>query len=158
MAYGIVRDHGEASLDDKKKLATDFFADTKITLDWPDSHTDSLGISISLKMSRLIFNLLVVASGALVRGGTVAVRISQDEANAKHISIIASGSNLKWDSEMDKVFAGNLTVSELSPKNVQAYLTKRFAEELEATLTCRIENDKLVMQVTQSSGTQTTTD
>src|ERR1700722_10587188 len=35
MAYGKVRDHGEANLAEKQKLATDFFTDSKITLDWP---------------------------------------------------------------------------------------------------------------------------
>src|SRR5262249_54790037 len=49
-AYGKVKEQGEASLADKQKLALDFFAGSKITLDWPDSHTDSSGVSISQKM------------------------------------------------------------------------------------------------------------
>src|SRR5262249_32646848 len=50
-AYGKVKDHGEANLADKQKLAIDFFTGSKITLDWPDNHTDSAGVSISLKMA-----------------------------------------------------------------------------------------------------------
>ncbi len=83
MAYGVMRDHGEASLSDKQKLVVDFFAGSKITLDWPDSHADAAGVSISLKMSRLIFNLIIVASGALIRGGTISIRIGQDEQGRK---------------------------------------------------------------------------
>jgi histidine phosphotransferase ChpT len=154
MTYGVVRDHGEASLDDKKKLAADFFADTKITLDWPDSHADSAGISVSLKMSRLIFNLLIIASGALIRGGTVSVRITQSEAEGKNILITASGINLKWDAEMEKAVSGNLPVNELNPKNVQAYLTKRFCDELNAKLSCTLESDKFVIHVKQPLGNQ----
>ena len=77
-AYGSVKDRGEANLTEKQKLAQDFFADGKITLDWPDDHTDSAGVSISLKMARLIYNLLMVAAASLIRGGTIAVRIGQE--------------------------------------------------------------------------------
>ena len=151
MTYGVVRDHGEASLTEKKKLASDFFADTKVALDWPDSHTDALGISISLKMSRLIFNLLVVASGALIRGGTISVRITQDDAGGKVIAVTANGPNLKWDLEMGKALAGEVTVAELTPKNVQAYLTRRFVEELGANLTVSEAGDTLSMKVIRSA-------
>ena len=103
-------------------------------------------------MSRLIFNLLVVASGALIRGGTVSVRISQDSSNNKIISIVADGANMRWDPEMEKVFSGKLAVSELTPKNVQAYLTKSFATELGAVLTWKVDNDKLSIQLIQATG------
>src|ERR1700689_1242849 len=103
MAYGKVRDHGEASLAEKQKLATDFFADTKIILDWPDNHTDAVGVSISLKMSRLIFNLLIVASSTLIRGGTISVRISQDAQEHRVVTINGNGPGLKWEEEMDTI-------------------------------------------------------
>jgi len=153
LAYGKMRDHGEANLADTKKLLTDFFSDTKTTLDWPDSHTDAAGVSISLKMSRLILNLLVVASGALIRGGSIAVRVEQDGSGQKKVLVTASGAGLKWDNEMGGVFSGKVGVAELTPKNVQAYLTKRFADEIEASLTFTSETDKLTMQVTQAAGT-----
>jgi histidine phosphotransferase ChpT len=151
MSYGKVRDHGEASLAEKQKLASDFFADSKITLDWPDNHTDAVGVSISLKMSRLIFNLLIVASSVMIRGGTVAVRIGQPAPNKKQIIIKAQGTSLKWDPELDKIFTGNFTIAELNPKNVQAYFTKRLTDELEAELTYTVDGEALVMQVTRTS-------
>lgn len=40
-------------------------------------------------------------------------------------------------------------MSELNPKNVQAYLTKRYADELDAGLACHVEGEELVMQMTQ---------
>ena len=69
MAYGNVKDGGEVSLSDKQKLATDFFSGSKTTVDWPDSAAEGSGVSVSVKMARLIFNLLIMASGALIRGG-----------------------------------------------------------------------------------------
>src|SRR6185295_14480709 len=46
MAYGKVKEQGEANLGEKQKLSGEFFSDTKITLDWPDSHGDAAGVSI----------------------------------------------------------------------------------------------------------------
>lgn len=149
MAYGKVRDHGEASLGEKQKLAADYFADTKITLDWPDSHTDAAGISISLKMSRLIYNLLVVASGALIRGGTIAVRLGLNAQNQKQVSITAQGAGLKWEAETDKILTSGIDANELNPKNVQTYLTKRFADELGTAIVCQVAGEELVLQATQ---------
>lgn len=150
-AYGKVRDHGEADLASDQKLVSDFFTDGKIKLDWPDSHTDASGVSISVKMSRLIFNLLIVASGALIRGGTLAVRISQNGAGQKQVTCTANGTGLKWDPENDTVFSGKLATGDLTPKNVQTYLTKRFIDDLNAVFTHTLEGETLVMQVTQNA-------
>ena len=152
MAYGKVRDHGEASLADKQKLASDFFADTKVTLDWPDSHTDAANVSISLKMSRVLFNLLIVASGVLIRGGTIAIRIGQDEPAHKQIIVTAQGPGLKWDAESASIFAGTFNKDELNPKNVQTYLTKCLTDELKATLEAKVNGEELSLQVTQPIG------
>jgi histidine phosphotransferase ChpT len=148
-AYGKVKDHGEANLADKQKLAMDFFADGKISLDWPDSHTDSAGISISIKMSRLIYNLLIIASGVLIRGGAVSVRIGQDASGHKQVSVSAKGPGLKWEPEMDKIFAGTFDPEELSPRNVQIYLTKCYCDDLKSALTHNIVDEELTMQLVQ---------
>lgn len=148
-AYGKVKDHGEANLADKQKLAMDFFADGKITLDWPDSHTDSAGVSISLKMSRLIYNLLIIASGTLIRGGSISVRIGQDGQGHKQVSVIAKGPGLKWEPEMDQIFSGKFNTDELSPKNVQVYLTKCYCDDLKSALTHGITDEELTMHVVQ---------
>jgi histidine phosphotransferase ChpT len=147
-AYGKVKEQGEANLADKQKLAMDFFSDSKITLDWPDTHADSAGVSISLKMSRLIFNLLIVASTALIRGGTIAVRIEQEGSNRK-VTISSKGPGLKWDADMEKPLAGKLTDNDIDPKNVQYFLTRCLVDELGAVLTCKASEEELVLQVTQ---------
>lgn len=152
MAYGKMRDHGEASLADKQKLASEFFSDSKITLDWPDSHTDASGISISLKMARLIYNLMIVAASTLVRGGTISVRIEQPDPTHKRLIIGAEGVLVKWDAEMDKIFKGDLTVQELNPKNVQTYFTHCLTDELQAEMVYKVTDSTLSMQVTQPVG------
>ena len=153
LAYGNVKDHGEANLSEKQKIAADFFAGTKITLDWPDSHTEASGVSISIKMSRLIYNLLVVASSTLIRGGTISVRIAQEADGGKKLTIISAGPGLKWEAEMEKIFSGKLTIAELTPKNVQTYLTKRFIDDLNSVIEYRIGSEELTLQVVQPAET-----
>lgn len=149
MAYGKMRDHGEASLSEKQKLASDFFADTKITLDWPDSHADASGVSVSLKMSRLMYNLLIVAAGSLIRGGTIAVRVAQGGDGSKQVTVTAQGQGIKHDGEMEKILCGDVSDLELNPKNVQTYLTRRLVEELQATITLNVTGEEMALQVTQ---------
>ena len=147
MAYGKVKDHGEANLADKQKLAADFFLGSKITLDWPDTHTEASGVSISIKMSRLIFNLLVVASAALIRGGTISVRIEQNESRARHVSVKAKGPGLKWDVETDKILKGQVQDIELDPKNVQYFYTRCLCDDLKSGITCTQGDDEIAIDI-----------
>lgn len=148
-AYGKVKEHGEASLADKQKLAMDFFIGSKITLDWPDAHTDSAGVSISQRMARLIYNLIIIASGSLIRGGTLSVRITRDVNNNRLVSVGATGPGLKIDEDVERTLSGALKPEALSPKNVQMYLTWRFAQELGANIDINIKEDALQFSVMQ---------
>ena len=150
LAYGRVKDQGEANLADRQKLAVDFFTGTKITLDWPDEFTDSVGVSISMRMARLIYNLLIVASGTLIRGGAISVRIGRDSQQQKQVIISATGGGLKWDEETETMLKGDMHKHELSPRNIQVFLTRRYVDELGASLACRVGEDELILQLTQA--------
>lgn len=154
MAYGNVKDHGEANLSEKQKIATDFFVGSKIILDWPETHTDAAGVSVSLKMLRLIYNILIIASASLIRGGTISVRLEKDALSRKIITVSAKGANLKWDSETEKMLSDSSDGCEITAKNVQLRLTKQYADDLRATIEWRTAPDELILQVTQPAGDQ----
>ncbi len=154
MAYGNVKGHGEANLAEKKKIAEDYFVGSKIILDWPETHTDAASISISIKMSRLIYNLLIIASGVLIRGGDIAVRLSKDGESNKIITVSAKGPNLKWDGEIEKNLFSESFSGEITAKNVQIYLTKQYADDLNAEIAFNLGADELVLQVKQPIGDQ----
>lgn len=132
-AYGRVNDHGEASLTEKRTLAQAFFASTKLKLDWPDAHADGSGVSVSQKMSRLLLNSLILMAGALIRGGTISIRVSED-ANERHIEINGEGETVKSDPETMAIIRGEGSEALLSPKTSQAFLTAKLANELDATM------------------------
>jgi len=147
-AYGRVNDSGETCLADKKKLAMDFFRAGKVKLDWPDSHTEASGVSISQKTGRLLLNLLVIAGGSLIRGGTLSVRLSVTDDH-KQVRISAVGDTIKMDPEMAMILEGNGMESMLSPKTAQPFLTAKLAQEVGASLTVEVQKDRLEMVVTQ---------
>jgi len=134
MAYGRINDAGEACLAQKKQLVEDFFSTTKIILDWPDSHTDAAKISISQRMARLVLNLLIIASGTLIKGGRIALRLSQDEQGDKHVTIQAEGDVIKMDDDVLRILQRKVTDPALTPKTVQLLLTLLLADEIDATL------------------------
>jgi len=133
-AYGRVNNSGEAVLSDTKRLISSFFKGGKVSLDWPDTHTDALEISISRKMARLIQNMVIIASGTLIRGGIISIRIDIEGAN-KRVSVSASGVSIKWDENHQHVLANNVTIDEVQPATVQTYYTFKLAQEMEADIT-----------------------
>lgn len=148
-AYGRVGDTGEASLSEKKKITADFFSSTKIKLDWPDSHTDASGVAVSQKMSRLLLNLIIIAASSAIRGGTLSVRVTMTEANEKCIELVVVGDVIRLDPETAGILSGKNEEIPLSPKTAQPYLAIRLAEELRATLSFEIEEDKLSLRMLQ---------
>jgi histidine phosphotransferase ChpT len=148
-AYGRAGDAGEVSLSEKKKIALDFFSGTKVKLDWPDNHTDASGIAVGQKMSRLLLNLLVIAGGSAIRGGTLSVRLAQAESGEKTIDIAIVGETIKVDADMAAILTGKSDAVPLSPKSAQPYLTMKLAEELNATVSFTADAGTLSLRVVQ---------
>lgn len=149
MAYGRVKEQGEAPLSEYQQLAADFFQGTRVTLDWPDEHADAAGVSVSFRMVRLIFNLLVIASAALLKGGTVTLRLSPAEGGGKEVLVSATGEAVKWEEESASVLLRPLDLSQVTPKNVQLYVTRRLAEELGAEFDFKVTPQELSIHLVQ---------
>jgi histidine phosphotransferase ChpT len=141
-AYGRINEDGEANLAEQKKVIADFFTGGKIILDWPDSHTDASGVSVSYKMGRLLLNMTIIASNTLLRGGTLAIRLNANDTH-KEIHITASGTLVKWDKEIEDALSGNIPLEALTPKTVQAELTRWLTKELESELTWQIAESSI---------------
>ena len=156
-AYGRVKDSGEASLSEKKCLVEDYFQGSQVTLDWPDEYTDASGISVSSKMVRLLFNLVIIASGGLLKGGTVSIRFQETDAKEKQLSVEARGEVVKWEPDAQAVLENKVDISKITPKEVQMYLTAQLADELGAALAVEASADSLCFVATQAAVEQQTT-
>ena len=143
-AYGLVNSPGEAVLSEVKQLISDFFSGSKVSLDWPDSLTDALNISISRKMARLLQNMSIIASSTLIRGGIVSIRI-QEEDNKKIVAVSASGLKVKWETEQEQVIAGSVGIDDVKPATVQLFYTMKLAERLDTDITVNASEDSFEM-------------
>lgn len=134
VAYGRVKESGEASVADHQKLAKDYFEGSKIVLEWPDAHGEAAGVSLSTRMMRLLFNLLVIASASLLKGGALKVEIVRSPGGEVCLRLTASGEAVKWDKDVEQVLMQGVDTAQVSPKNVQQQLTHELAGELGAVL------------------------
>ena len=139
-AYGRMGDTGEACMAEKKEIALNFFSGTKVKLDWPDSHTDASGVSVSQKMARLLLNLMIIAGASLIRGGTLSVRISETTEGVKHLKLTGVGETLKLDPETAAILQSKDDDVALSPKTAQPFLAMKLAQELGATVKYRLDS------------------
>lgn len=147
-AYGRINDSGEASLTELKKLVEDYLAGSKTTVDWPDTHTDSSGISISYKMGRLLINLILLCNGALLRGGNVSVRVAANGTH-KELQVACAGTSVKWDKALDDVLQKKTDPAAFTPKTIQAELTRSLAEELHAEISLTVDEVSMEFKVRQ---------
>jgi hypothetical protein len=146
---------GEACLSDCKTLVQSFFASGKISLDWPDQHTDAANIPISRAMSRVLYNQVILAAGTLIRGGVLSVRLQQPREDERRVVVSASGITVKWDEKIQKALNHELTVEALEPSTVQAYYTGLLAQEAGAELSvgvgtesfeiCAVQREKIIL-------------
>ena len=150
-AYGRVKGQGEASLDDKKQLVEDFFRGTNVKLDWPHQHADAASVSVSSRMARLLFNLLVITSGGLLKGGNIAVRVSESDSHEKNLAVVATGESVKWDLEFEDILLGKTSQEHMSPKSVQVFLTAMLAEELGVRLNIEHDSGKISIEAVQAN-------
>ncbi len=137
MAYGRVNQKGEASLADCKALIQSFFQAGKVMLDWPDQYTDAAGVPVTRGVARLIFNMVILAVGTLIRGGVVSIRVLREGGQGK-VVVSANGQAIKWDEKIQKALNHQITVDELEPSTVQAYFTHILANESQVDIeTCQ---------------------
>ena len=141
-AYGRINDDGEANLAELKELVINFFSGTRNIVNWADIYTDASGVSVSYKMAKLLLNLLIITSSTLLIGGNISVRIYETD-KAKEISVKAEGAKIKWSPEIEQVLAGSVTIESLTPKTVQAELTRLLADEINTKLLWNINEQSV---------------
>jgi len=149
-AYGRINDHGEACLEEKRQIIEDFFSSTRIKIDWPDAHLGSGTVSVSHKLARLILNLLIIASGILIKGGTVAIRMSEKPGASRRVSLDLTGPMIKMDDDILRVLRRESELSNLTPKTAQLALTLKLADEIGVALTFNLDAEHCLIEAEQA--------
>ncbi|MBN66434.1 MAG: hypothetical protein CMM94_02565 [Rickettsiales bacterium] len=147
-AYGRINESGEADLQQLRSVAEAFFSTSKISLDWADQYTDPSVMSVSMKMGRLLLNLMIISAGSLLKGGSIVVKLESDQ-HVRHVEVIAQGDVVKLDEECHQLLRADTPVERLTPKTSQPYLTKQIVKDLVAELTVELSDGALRLVVEQ---------
>lgn len=150
--YGRVNHHGEASLEELKRIADGFFVESRVSLDWPDEHTDAAGLSISRRKGRLLLNMIYIASEALLKGGQVSVRLFNDE-DVHEFAVKATGPAIKPKEGMEAILAGKSDDDMLDPKNAELHLAHILARELGLSIAIRHGEAAFELEAERKHGT-----
>ena len=128
-AFGRINGGGEASLSDLKQQIQKFLSGGKVSLDWADANTDASGYPLSRRAARVVMNMVILAAGTLIRGGTLQMKLGE-ENGMRLVQLSVHSPHIKWEPMLGQALRHDMTVAEVDAKTVQAYVTGSFVKEL----------------------------
>ncbi len=141
-AYGAVPEQGEANIEHIKELTNNLMRFGKVTLDWPDQHTNAAGISIGHRMGKLIMNMVILCSSMLIHGGTVSIRLEK-LPEGQNVTITGMGKDIKCEPDYLVILRGSNDAPAMDKRNVQVFFTARLIQQLGVNLSVK-QNDNSV--------------
>lgn len=140
MAYGVA---GLSALEDLgavRELAEGLLAEGRMSMQWPGAERNP---PLREGWGRMLLNMAAAAAETLPRGGTLTVSVDEAAGGAV-LSVTARGDRARIDDATRPVFAGDVPVETLTPRNVHAYFTTRLARGLGGTLTVTEPEDGVI--------------
>ncbi|PIR31604.1 MAG: hypothetical protein COV36_07880 [Alphaproteobacteria bacterium CG11_big_fil_rev_8_21_14_0_20_44_7] len=141
-AYGQNTSDSGISITETKNLTESFLLHGKVKLDWPIEFTDISGISITSLERKLLLNIIIIAAGSLIKGGTLRVEFT----NGSFI-VTSEGESIKLDPAIRDFLEGKGDVSNVDARTVQAYYTSLTSKELGKKISIEFDDTKLKFEV-----------
>lgn len=141
LAYGAAGAESTAGLAEAQQAAASYFADTKITLDWPPGGLPD-ALAARRGVAKLLLNLFVLAEEALAHGGTI--RLSLEERAV----VVSALGRAALKPETRAALDGDTSADALGPRTVHAYATGRFADEYDLGIEIREAAERLDLRLT----------
>ena len=138
MAFGLGGLSGRnPPLVEVRSLAGSFLAVGRVTLDWPVEEATEPAPEISVTALKLLLNMILVATDALPRGGSIRVKLASMNTDqggpAFGMAVRACGDGARLKEELMSALSstpGEGTSAELNAYNVHGYFCRRLAEHL----------------------------
>lgn len=83
---------------------------------------------------KLLLNLIVIASDALPRGGTIQLRARSPQLGGGALELDLAGQQVVWSDEFARAVRGDLTAEDLTAHNILPYLAGAFARRIGLTV------------------------
>lgn len=130
LAYGVAG-REQRGFADARDAAAGWIAGGRSALDWPERTPDP-ALGERRGVAKLLLNMVVLAEEALPYGGRITVA-GEGDATSGRVTVTAAGRPGMLSAELAAALIGAPTAS-LTPRNVHAYVTGRFAEDAELRL------------------------
>lgn len=130
LAYGMAGARIGGDLSDLESLATGYLDSSRVSLDWRIPAEAAQGPD---GLGKLLLNIVLLAEEALPRGGTLAVELATGSGGLE-VGVTASGPGARIREEAALGLSDDVTVEELTPRNVQGYFTRLLVRRLGSNL------------------------
>lgn len=139
LAFGAGSGFGESiAAAGLRDAASAYFAGSKVSLQWQAEIGE-----MSRDAGKILLNLILIASEALLRGGVLQVDSARSNG-ALELVVTAAGDRLLFRPEMAAALRGDLAVEALDPKTAPAYLAAATARMAGGEIAATYEQDRLL--------------
>jgi histidine phosphotransferase ChpT len=141
LAFGAAGSAG-ASIDlgDAEQVARGLFLDDKITFSWSAPR-----LLFPKNRVKLLLNLIMIATTAIPRGGSIAVTVTGD-AEACAFTIVSKGLNARIPAHSEALLAGDSESGTVDAHGIQIYYAGMIARASNMTMAFSIEGDEVTIR------------
>lgn len=121
-----------------RDAATAYFAGGKVQLAW-----EAEILEVTREAGKILLNLILIASEALLRGGVLAVGSARSGGQLE-LTVTATGDRLLFKPVMATALKGEAEIDALDPKTAPAHLAAAMARLVGGSITAAYEQDRLL--------------
>lgn len=136
LAFGAAGSAGAAiDLADAESVSKGMFVDDKISLSWSAPRA-----LMPKNRVKLLLNLVVLAAGAIPRGGTVHVEVTGEDDDAS-FTLTSKGTNARIPTHAEHLIAGDEIEGGVTAHGIQAFYTGEIARAAGMSVIFQLEGD-----------------
>src|SRR3712207_2654348 len=141
LAFGAAGSAG-ASIDlgDAEQVARGMFTDDKVTLSWEGPRA-----LLPKNKVKLLLNLVMLATNAIPRGGSIAVKVTGEAETAEFV-LTARGPNARIPAHVEALLAGAPENGAVDAHAIQPFYTGLIAQAAGMPVTFSIEGDAVTIR------------
>jgi histidine phosphotransferase ChpT len=140
LAFGAAGSAGaEIDLGDAEKVARGYMAGEKAEFTW-----ESPRVLMPKNLVKLLLNLILLATAAIPRGGTVKVMV--DGSTPPRFTLRCTGPSARVPPQFEKLVPGDIAGTPVDATAVQAYYTGALARACRMDISAKLEGEDVVVE------------
>jgi histidine phosphotransferase ChpT len=146
LAFGAAGSAGAMiDLGDAESVARGMYLDEKVTVNWAAPRA-----LVPKNRAKLLLNLLVLATGAVPRGGSISVNLEGEDAERASFRLVAKGINARIPPHSEALLAGEPESGSVDAHGIQTFYAGLIAREAGMRVALSIEGDEVTIVATDA--------